>query len=102
MGTDFLVGPFAITPLGTRGNGFKLKESRFRLHLRRTPFTMRVVEHWHKLPREVDTPSLEPFKARLDKVVSNLIQLNISLLIAGRVALEGWKVLPNPNYSMIV
>lgn len=50
---------------------------------------MRVVEHWHKLPREVDTPSLEPFKARLDKVVSNLIQLNISLLIAGRVAFQG-------------
>lgn len=66
VGTDFLVGPFAITPLWTRGNGFKLKESRFRLHLRRISFTMRVVEHWHKLPREVDTPSLEAFKARLD------------------------------------
>lgn len=66
VGIDFLVGPFAITPLWTRGNGFKLKESRFRLHLRRISFTMRVVEHWHKLPREVDTPSLEAFKARLD------------------------------------
>lgn len=51
---------------------------------------MRVVDHWHKLPREVvDAPSLETFKARLDKVVSNLSQLNMSLLIAGRVAFEG-------------
>lgn len=53
-------------------------------------FTMRVVEHWHKFSREVvDSPSLEPFKARLDKAVSSLIQLNTSLMIAGRVAFEG-------------
>lgn len=65
--------------LGTKGNGFKLKESRFKLYLRRMSFTMRVVEHWHKFSREVvDGPSLEPFKARLDKAVSSLIQLNMS------------------------
>lgn len=69
------------------------------VYLRRTSFTMRVVEHWHKLPREVDTPSMEPFKARLDKVVSNLIQLNMSLLIAGRVAFEGSS---QPNHSRIL
>lgn len=51
---------------------------------------MRVVEHWHKLPRDVvDAPSLEPFKAWLDKAVSNQIQLNMSLMIAGSVAFEG-------------
>ena len=28
---------------------------------------MRVVGHWHRLPREaVDTPSLEVFRAKLD------------------------------------
>lgn len=49
---------------------------------------MRVVEDWHKLLREVvDAPSLETVKARLDKAVSNLIQLNMSLLIAGGVGL---------------
>ncbi|KAK4824781.1 hypothetical protein QYF61_019207 [Mycteria americana] len=36
---------------------------------------MSVVKHWHRLPREVvDAPSLETFKARLDRALSNLIQ----------------------------
>jgi len=55
-------------------NGFKLKEGRFRLHIKKKFFTMRLVKHWNRLPREtVDAPSLEPFKARLDRVLSNLI-----------------------------
>jgi len=37
---------------------------------------MRVVKQWHRLPREVvGTPSLEPFEVRLDRALSNLIQL---------------------------
>jgi len=57
-----------------RHNGFKLKEVRFRLDIRKTFFTIRVVKHWHKLPREVvDAPSLETLKVRLDGAVSNLI-----------------------------
>ncbi|KFV51302.1 hypothetical protein N341_02670, partial [Tyto alba] len=55
-------------------NGFKLKEGRFRLDIRKKVFTMRVVRHWHGLPRElVDAPSLETFKTRLDGALSNLI-----------------------------
>ncbi|KFV17251.1 hypothetical protein N340_12108, partial [Tauraco erythrolophus] len=54
-------------------NGFKLKEGRFRLDLRKKFFTMRVVKHWNRLPREVvDTPSMDMFKARLDEALSNL------------------------------
>jgi len=35
---------------------------------------MMVVEHWNKLPREViAAPSLETFKVRLDRALSNLI-----------------------------
>ncbi|KAK4831873.1 hypothetical protein QYF61_019885 [Mycteria americana] len=63
----------------TTGNGFKLKEGRFRLNIRNKFFTMRVVKHWNsvwnrRLPREVvDAPSLETFKARLARALSNLI-----------------------------
>ncbi|KFQ86087.1 hypothetical protein N337_08596, partial [Phoenicopterus ruber ruber] len=55
-------------------NGFKLKEGGFRLDLRKKFFTVRVVTHWNRLPREVvDAPSLEVFKARLDGALSNLV-----------------------------
>ncbi|KAK4831643.1 LOW QUALITY PROTEIN: hypothetical protein QYF61_018583 [Mycteria americana] len=58
----------------TRGNSFKLKEGRFRLGIRKKFFMMRAVRHWHRLPREAAVaPSLEVFKVRLDRALSNLI-----------------------------
>ncbi|KFV16145.1 hypothetical protein N340_06410, partial [Tauraco erythrolophus] len=55
-------------------NDFKLKEGRSSLGIGKQFFTLRVLRHWNRLPREVmDAPSLEVFKARLDKALSNLI-----------------------------
>jgi len=65
----------------TKGNGFKLKEGSFRPDIRKKFFTMRVVKHWNRLPREVvDAPSLETLKVRLDGALSKM-----SLLIAGQL-----------------
>jgi len=57
----------------SRGNGFKLKEGRFRLGIRKKFFTMRLTRSWHRLPREaVASPSLAVFRAGLDGALSNL------------------------------
>jgi len=45
---------------------------------------VRVVKHWHRLPREVvEALSLETFQARSDGALSNLVWLKMSLLTAG-------------------
>ncbi|KFQ70430.1 hypothetical protein N335_13233, partial [Phaethon lepturus] len=55
-------------------NGFKITEGRFRQDRRKKCFTMKVVKHWPRLPREiVDAPSLATFQVRLDGALRNLI-----------------------------
>jgi len=57
-----------------RGNGFKLEEGRFRLGIRKKFFTVGVVRHWNRLPSAVvNAPSLEAFKIRPDRTLSNLV-----------------------------
>jgi len=58
----------------TRNNGFKLREGRFRLDIRKKFFITRVVKHRNRLSRAVvEAPSLESFKVRLDRALSNLV-----------------------------
>ena len=85
MGRDFLQGHVA-----TGGNCFKPKEGRFRSDIRKKFFTVRVVRHWNRLPREaVAAPSLAVFKARLDGALSNLVEWKVSLPRAGGLELDG-------------
>lgn len=52
----------------------KLKDSPFRFDIKIKFFTIRVIKHWQKLPREmVDTPFLETLEVRLDRALNNLI-----------------------------
>jgi len=58
----------------TRSNGFKQREGRFRLDIKKKFFTMRMVKCWNRLPREVvEAPSLVTLKVRLDGALSNLV-----------------------------
>ena len=50
----------------TRGNGFKRKEGRSRLEIL-------YCEGGETLEEVVDAPSLEVFKVRLDRALSNLV-----------------------------
>jgi len=63
-----------------QARGFKLKQGRFTSDIQKKFLTLRVVRHWHRLPREaVDAPSLKVFKARLDGAWSNLVWWKVSL-----------------------
>jgi len=77
-----------VAELGTLrrliGQGVIALEGRIRLDKRKKFFTVRVMRHCNKLPREVVVaPSLTVFKARLDWALSNLAWWKMSLPMAG-------------------
>ena len=57
----------------TRSNSLKLEHRKFHTNMWKN-FTVRVMEHWNRLPREVvESPSLEIFNIHLDTFLCNLL-----------------------------
>jgi len=59
---------FSVVP---RGSGHKLKYRTFLLNKRKHSFILRVIEHWPRLPGEVESLTLGIFRSHLDMVLGN-------------------------------
>ena len=58
----------------TRANSHKPEHSKFCTNMSKNFFTVRVTEHWNRLPRGiVESPSLEIFKTHLNTYHCNLL-----------------------------
>ena len=57
-----------------KGNRHALENRKFQMNMRKKFFTLKVTEHWNRLPREVvESPSLEIFKICLDALLHSLL-----------------------------
>jgi len=67
-------GPDSFQWCPATGQGHKLNHRKFQLKMRKNVFTLRVTEHWNRLPREVmESASLEILKTCLDTVLCSLL-----------------------------
>jgi len=58
----------------TRGNRHKLKHRKFKLNMRKNFFTLRMTEHWNRLPRgAMESTFLDIFKTLLEEVLCSLL-----------------------------
>jgi len=62
---------FSTVP-SDKGNGHKLEHGKFHTNIRKNLSTLRGTEHWNRLPKDVESPSLEVSKTHLDSFIYNL------------------------------
>lgn len=56
-----------------RGSEHKLEHMKFNVNVRKHVFTVRLMEHWHRLPRDaMESLPLKIFKSCLDVALDNL------------------------------
>ena len=58
----------------TRSNGLKLEYRKFYMNMLNNFFTVKMIEHWNRLPKEGGDSPLEVFKTCLDAYLCNLLQ----------------------------
>lgn len=68
-------GLFSVVPSNRmRGISHYLKHGRFQLNMRGHFFTVKVTDHWDRLPKEiVESPSVEILNNHLDAILHNML-----------------------------
>jgi len=85
----------------TRKNGFKFKEGRFRLDVRKKLLTVRVVRRWHSCPEKLWGPIPEGTQGQVGWALGSLSWWGQPCPWQGVGA--GWPKAPsNPNHSVIL
>ena len=83
-----------------RGNGHKLEHRKLLTNIWKSFFTVRVTEHWNRLPKEiVDSRSPEIFKTCLEAYLCSAVG---SLLCRGFGLNDLWRSLPAPTILILL